>query len=73
MLILTRRPGQIIKITPHETLNPATPIGELFESGDIEIKIVKTDGYQVRLGINAHPDLLVLRKELELKTKKIRV
>ena len=69
MLVLTRKLGQVLKIMPHESLNPATPIGELFKNGDIEIKIVKTDGYQVSLGINAHPDLLILREELELKTE----
>ena len=64
MLILTRKPGQVLKTAPLESVNPATPIGELFRDGPIEIVVTKIQGTQVRLGINAHASFLVLRDEL---------
>jgi sRNA-binding carbon storage regulator CsrA len=64
MLVLSRRSGQIIQITPRPTLDPATPIIELFRHGPIEVVAVRIDNGQVRLGFNAHPELLVLRQEL---------
>ena len=64
MLILTRKAGQVLKVAPHESVDPATPIGELFQDGPIEIVVTKIQGTQVRLGINAHASFLVLRDEL---------
>ena len=64
MLVLTRKPGQLIKIEPDETLNLATPIGELFADGPVEIIVTQVNGCQVKLGICAHPRLLILRDEL---------
>jgi len=64
MLILTRKEGQSIKIKPDEKLSPETPVGTLFADGPIEVKVKRIQGNQVRLGITAHPDLVVLRDEL---------
>ena len=64
MLILTRKPGQLLIITPHASLDLSTPVGELFRNGPIEITVVRLEGSQVRLGINAPSSLLVLRDEL---------
>ena len=77
-LALTRKPGQVLKIAPHESVNPTTPICELFRDGPIEIVVTKIQGTQVRLGINAHASFLVLRDELtdpraELVTTKRRL
>lgn len=66
MLILARKPGQVINITCAESLDPGMPIGELFINGPIEIIINRIVGKQVRVGINAHPGLLILRQELEV-------
>ena len=64
MLILTRKPGQLLIITPHASLDRSTPVGELFRNGPIEIAVVRLEGSQVRLGISAPSSLLVLRDEL---------
>ena len=64
MLILTRKPGQSIKIQPAEELPWMTPVGALFADGPIEVVVNQIKGRQVRLGIAAHPDLVVLRDEL---------
>ena len=65
MLILTRRSGQMLTIHPHATLDPATTIGELFRAGPIEVLVSRIDGDKVRIGINAHPELLITRCERE--------
>ena len=65
MLILTRKSGQMLTIHLQGTLDPATPIGELFRAGPIEVIVGRIDGDKVRIGINAHPDLLIARSERE--------
>jgi len=64
MLILTRKPGQIITITHAADLDPATPIGEFFIDGPMEIRINRITGQQVRIGITAHSGFIILREEL---------
>ena len=64
MLILTRRLGQIIAIQPHQSLRPATPIGRVFAEGPIEILVARIEGNQVRLGVKAHPELVIYRSEV---------
>jgi sRNA-binding carbon storage regulator CsrA len=64
MLILTRKPGQTIQIRPACTLHPDTRVKDLFAAGPIEILVAELDGRQVKLGITAHRDFLVLRGEL---------
>jgi sRNA-binding carbon storage regulator CsrA len=65
MLILTRKSGQMLTIHPQGTLDLTTPIGELFRAGPIEVIVSRIDGDKVRIGINAHPDLLIARSERE--------
>jgi sRNA-binding carbon storage regulator CsrA len=64
MLILTRLPGQRLRIEPRPDLDPATPVAELFRGGPIEILVARVEGGRVQLGVEAHPGLLVLRDEL---------
>ena len=64
MLILTRRIGQRLLIEPLHGLDPATPVGELFREGPIVITVCRVDCQQVRLGIDADANLLVVRQEL---------
>lgn len=64
MLILTRRPRQLIRIAPHPSLDPSTPIGELFRNGPIVIAITDMHRQQVKIGIQADSRLLILREEL---------
>lgn len=67
MLILTRYPGQAIRLAPHPELDPATPIGELFRDGPIRIYIVGIAENRVRVGIEAHPRIEVVRDELPFR------
>jgi sRNA-binding carbon storage regulator CsrA len=64
MLILTRKPGQILRIMPHEEAGPLT-VAELFAEEPMEIVVGKVDGKQVRIGVRAHRGLLIVRGELE--------
>ncbi len=65
MLILTRKPGQLLKISPKASLSPTTTIAELFVDGPIEILVSRIDDGQVRIGVQAHPDLLIARDDRE--------
>lgn len=67
MLILSRRPGQLLRVTPAQNLDPATPVQELFHDGPMEIIVTRVVGTQVDLGINAHPQLIILREEFDLR------
>lgn len=51
MLFITRRIGEILYIEPDPKTDPATPIGEVFASGRIEVVVVQIRGSQVRLGV----------------------
>ena len=64
MLILSRKAGQSIIIQLDRTLPWKTPAGALFAGGPIEVMVNQVKGGEVKLGIIAHPDLLVLRDEL---------
>jgi sRNA-binding carbon storage regulator CsrA len=65
MLVLTRKPGQVLRIQPRDGEICSLSVGELFAGGPLEILIGKVYGRQVRLGIQAHRELLVMRMELE--------
>ena len=69
MLILTRKPGQCITIEPNAGLDPETPVRELFANGPIEVIVGRVDGMHVKLAIQAHPDLQILREELRTAPK----
>ena len=47
MLLLTRKPGEVIHI-----------------GDDIVVTVTRVDGYQVRIGIDAPDDVIILRGEL---------
>jgi len=64
MLILSRWPGEVLQIQPGPDIDPATPVAMLFDRAPIEIIVTRVLGLQVRLGINAHPRLIILRREL---------
>lgn len=66
MLIITRKRGQIIRIEPAPDTDPATPIGDIFAQGPIEVIIAQIRGSQIRLGINAPLSFTILRGELSL-------
>jgi len=65
MLILTRKPGQSFKIQIQATPNLGTDVGELLGESPIQVVVTQVRGKQVKLGIQAHPNLLILREELD--------
>ncbi|OGI38628.1 MAG: hypothetical protein A2V91_04665 [Candidatus Muproteobacteria bacterium RBG_16_64_10] len=69
MLILTRRSGQSIRLMPDPGLDPATPIGDLFRGGPIQIYVWYMDEDRLRLGIEAPAKIVVLRDELLAKKR----
>lgn len=69
MLILTRKPGQRITIEPVANLDPETPVRKLFANGPIEVIVGRVEGTHVKLAIQAHPNLQILREELRAKPR----
>ncbi|MBI5783394.1 MAG: carbon storage regulator [Gammaproteobacteria bacterium] len=67
MLMLTRRSGQSIRLAPDPALDPMTPVGEFFRDGPIRVHVGHVEGNRVRIGIEAHPDIIILRDELSPK------
>jgi hypothetical protein len=49
---------------PYPELDPATPVGELFKTGPIQISILDIGTTRMRIGIDAPPGIIVLREEL---------
>ena len=64
MLTISRRVNESLFIYPDETLPAGMTVEELFESGPIEITIHDAHCNQVKIGIQAPVELLVLREEL---------
>jgi len=67
MLVLTRRVGESLRIYLGEDVDPNTPVGDLFADGPLEIMVVRFTGNQVKIGIAARPEFVVLRSELDRK------
>lgn len=63
MLILTRKPGQALQIILNPTLRAKT-VDEVFRRCAFELRVLKLDRGQVRLGLHAHSGLLIVRAEL---------
>jgi sRNA-binding carbon storage regulator CsrA len=64
MLILTRKPSQSLSIHPHPTLDPGTPVEQLFAGGPIHVQVVGVQGPQVRLGVAAPTGFCIVRDGL---------
>ena len=64
-LVLRRRVGESILISPQDGIDPATPISEIFADGPIEITINEIIGSRVSLDISAPDEILILRDELD--------
>lgn len=65
MLIITRKAGQVICIELGPEADPATPIGDIFVEGAVEIIVAQVRGSYVRLGVSAPPALAIVRKEIK--------
>jgi sRNA-binding carbon storage regulator CsrA len=64
MLILTRRPGESLRIEPEGAVpTEADPFG-WFADGPIRVSVTGVHRGQVRIGIQAPPALRILRDEL---------
>jgi sRNA-binding carbon storage regulator CsrA len=64
MLLIKRKPGEAFLIQPADTLDPRTPIQDLFGSGPIKIQIRQINGIQVKVGIRADERFAIIREEL---------
>lgn len=64
MLVLSRRMGEVIRISLAEGVSPATTIGQLFSDGPIEVVVARVVGKAVKIGIKADPRFKILRSEL---------
>ena len=64
MLILSRKTGQSVIIQPDESLDPETPIKELFRDGPIEVVVRKAGQNQISMYIQADLGFSILRREL---------
>jgi sRNA-binding carbon storage regulator CsrA len=65
MLIVTRKTNESITIEPLGTVDPDMTLGEAFQNGPIEIKLVRINRSRVRLAIAAPPEFQVWRGERE--------
>jgi sRNA-binding carbon storage regulator CsrA len=63
MLIITRNPGQVIRIELAPDTDPATPIGEILAEGAIEVIVAQVRGVYVKLGVSAPLALAIRRAE----------
>ena len=66
MLILTRRPGEGLTIGLDPSVDPRTPMGEILGQAGIRVRVVAGRSNQVRVGIDAPSELVILRDELIL-------
>lgn len=66
MLALIRKFGEEITIVPTEDLEPSMTVSELFKDGPITIQVLRVhnNASKVKIGVNAPPELLILRGEL---------
>ena len=67
MLILTRRPGDIVIIEPHP--NAIESNASILFSQPIEVRILRIEGKHVRIGIEAAEGLKIWRGETGGKVK----
>ena len=66
MLILTRRPGEGLTIRLDPSVDPSRPIGEILGQAGVRVRVVAARSNQVRVGIDAPAELVILRDELVL-------
>ena len=67
MLFLTRKPCQSLFIHPHPSLDPGTPVEQVFAEGPIQVQVLGVQGSQVRLGVAAPARLCIVREELRFR------
>lgn len=65
MLIVTRKTNESITIEALGSVDPDMTLGEAFQNGPIEIKLVRINRSRVRLAIAAPPEFQVWRGKQE--------
>ena len=63
MLVLTRKPGQLVLIAPEAATPPELPVAKVFATGPILIVVRRIDRGHVSLGIEAPRWLHINRAE----------
>ncbi len=63
VFFLTRSPSQSIYLSLANSVDPTTPIGELFKDGPLRVRIMAIRGSQVRIGVQVPQSLEVHREE----------
>ena len=61
MLIVTRRADESIEITLADGVDGSLTLNDLFAKGPIEITLLGGNGRRVKMGIEAPPELCILR------------
>ena len=69
MLIIKRKAQDIITIAPVEGMDTSLPISEIFGSGVIEIKLLEIGRRQVKVAIEAPPQLQIWRGRKDSKAE----
>ena len=67
MLVLSRRPNELIYIYPDD-LPPDMTVAELFAGGQIVIEVLSIEQNQVKIGIDAPKHLTILRDNANERT-----
>lgn len=63
MLVLTRKPGQLVLIAPKAAMPPGLSVAEVFEAGPILVVVRRIDRGSVSLGVEAPAWLRIERAE----------
>ena len=63
MLVLTRKPGQLVLISPKVDMPPGLLVAEMFEAGPILLVVRRVDRGSLSLGIEAPRWLYIERAE----------
>lgn len=69
MLIIKRKAQDIITIAPKEGMDTSLPISEIFKDGVIEIKLLEVGRRQVKVAIDAPPQLQIWRGKINSNTR----
>jgi len=64
MLVLTRRSGQSVLLSPKSDLDPKMQVADLFAGGPVTVTVLAVRGDQIKLGIEAPTSVRVMREEL---------
>lgn len=64
MLTLSRRQGESLYLSLSDDIDPRTPVGEVFASGPIVVRIARLKQNSVKVCVGAPEGVIVIREEL---------